>query len=155
MKRLLPILIVCLALLSGCERPLVNTRITDAGLVSLTPNGLRTADAVVRLDVSNPGPAFTLSGIQGTIKLSHEPFLHLSAPDVTVDRKKDSTYILPLHGELDGAATILQLLSPNSWNPDEVTIDVAARLRWGAASGKDLEFKDIPLRNLIEQISHE
>ena len=155
MRRLLPILFACLILLAGCERPLVNTRITDAGLVSLTPNGLRTADAVVRLDVSNPGPAFTLSNIRGTVNLAAKPFLHLTAPDLTAERKKDSTYVIPLHGELDGAATLLQLLTPGSWNPDEVTIDVSARLRWGAGSGKDLEFKDIPLRNLIEQFRHE
>ena len=152
MRRLVPILIACLALLAGCARPLVDTRITDVGLVSLTPNGFRSADAVVRLDVSNPGPAFTLREVQGTVKRGTEPFLHLTAPDLTVDRQKDSSYLVPLHGQLDAETSILQLLTtPNAWNPDEVTIDFSARVGVGRSSGKTIEYKDIPLRTLIER----
>lgn len=151
MHRLIPILIACLALLSGCARPLVDTRITDADLVSLSPTGLRTADATVRLTVSNPGPAFTLRDIHGTVKLSGDPLLNLTTDDVTVDRHRDSTYVMSLHGELDGSVSVLQfLLTPHEWNPDELTVDLSARVGLGSSSGKTLEYKDIPLRNLIQ-----
>ena len=155
MRRLAELILVALAalLLTSCAKSLKDIEVTSCNVTSISPKGLSSFDATVDLGVNNPSVQLTISKMNATVKMDGVPCIYLTADDVTLAPKTEQVYILSLHGLLDGnfnPFTLLTLLNNPDFDP--MTIDVSCRATLKSGIGKDLIYKDIPLKDLLGKI---
>lgn len=155
MKNTVRIIIAALVAfcLCSCGKSFQDIKMTSCELVSLSPRGLSAIDATVSVGIDNPTVQVTLSQIYGLVKMNGEPCLHITADDVTLAPKTEDIYTLDLHGNIDSYFNPLQLLTLFS-EPDwsVMTMDIRFRGTLKSGLGKDFEYKDIPLKDLLEKI---
>ena len=150
--RILLVAAVAACCLSSCRNAYKDLAITSFDLVSLTPAGMKGADAVVRAGVHNPAGAFTLRHPEGIVKYNSEPVARLTTENVRIAARCDSTYTLRVHCSLEegvSAMRLLPLLSKR--NKEAFTADFSARAVLRGKLGKDIAYTDIPLGELIEK----
>ncbi|MBO4565964.1 MAG: hypothetical protein J5695_01915 [Bacteroidales bacterium] len=156
MKKLAGILLTLLAavLLSSCCKSFQDIRLTSCDLVELSPRGLSSIDATIEVGVDNPTVQVTLTGMDATLKMDGSPCLHLTADDVTLEPRTEKVYSILIHGAIDGNFNPLQLLlllnQPNFLEP--MTADVRFRGVLKSGLGKDFEYTDIPLKDLLDKL---
>lgn len=152
MKRVAELLIVALAAfcLSACTKSFQDIKVTSCRLVSVSPKGLTSFDAVLEVGVDNPAPQLTLSNAYAKLKMDDNPCLHLTADDLTIQPRAEQVYTVMLHGTIDGNFNPFSLLSLlEDQNLDRMTIDVSFHGALKSGLGKDFEYKDIPLKELL------
>ncbi|MBP5719897.1 MAG: hypothetical protein J6W82_02380 [Bacteroidales bacterium] len=152
MKKVAELLIVALAALclTSCGKSFKDIKVTSCDVVSVSPKGLTSFDAELNLGVDNPASQITLSQMNATVKMDGAPCLYLTADDVTVAPRAEQTYSLLLHGLMDSNFNPFTLLSLIK-QPDlsAMTIDLTFHGALKCGIGKDFEYKDIPLTNLL------
>ena len=154
MKRTVHILLAAFVLLAlqGCGGSFKDIRVTDCEILSLTPIGFKSLDAVVKVTVENPTAAFTLSDIQGCVRLNGEKFVNLTADPVRIERRCTEEYTLPIKATLEEGFNPFQLLSLLKGNVlEQCTADVSANATVAKGVGKVIEKKDIPLKDLADK----
>ena len=155
MRRILQLLIPALAALClcSCGKSFQDIRVTSCNVVSLSPRGLTAVDATVDIGVDNPTMQVTLSNMQAVVKMDGAPFLYVEADDVTLAQKSEQIYTLLLHGTLADDFNPFMLLSLlGQTDYDSMTIDVSFHGALRSGLGKDFEYTDIPLKNLLSKI---
>ena len=153
MKRAIPFLLLCVALLSGCSvSKFKDIKATSFEIVSITPTGLSAVDAVVDVGVDNPATDFAISNAAGVLKFEGEECLTVTATDmVEIEGKSEKVYRVPLHGVLAGSFNPFRLLTLlKSKDLSRFTVDVSARATLRSGIGKELEFKGLPLEKLLK-----
>lgn len=152
MKKVVELLIVALAAicLSSCGKSFKDIKVTSCDVVSITPKGLTSFDAELNLGVDNPASQITLSQMNATVKMDGAPCLYLTADDVTLAPKAEQTYSLLLHGIMDSNFNPFTLLTLVK-NPDlsSMTVDVRFHGSLKSGLGKDFEYKDILLKDML------
>jgi LEA14-like dessication related protein len=152
MKRVAELLIIALAALclSSCGKSFKDIKVTSCDVVSVSPKGLTSFDAELNLGVDNPASQITLSQMNATVKMDGSPCLYLTADDVTVAPRTEQNYSLLLHGLMDSNFNPFTLLSLIK-QPDlsSMTVDVRFHGALKSGIGKDFEYNDIPLKNLL------
>ena len=119
-------------------------------LVSFEPVSMRNFEAVVKLQLDNPAPAFKIKNIKAVVKRKGEGLLTVLADPLNLEGKCVADYEVPLHGELAEDLSALQLVSMfHRFNPDDYTIDVNARANVFGSIGKDVEYKDLPVSKFL------
>lgn len=153
MKRLknafLIIIIFVPLLVSGCGK-ISDIKITSCGLESITPIGLRGVKAELALAVENPAMQFTLSDIRGILYYKGKEFVNYAADPITVRRHLAAVYPLKVEAHLAGSVSfseVLKLLS--GYNPEDFSTDIYARVKLKSGLYKNLEFKNIPIKELM------
>lgn len=152
MKRLFLILVIVLPLFASCKgKSVKDIKVTSVELVSLTPQGLRDIDAVIKLGLYNPTVGFEITDLCGTLKYKGQEAMILKADQLMVGGKSDKVYTIPVHGSLSEDFNPLQLLQMLKDKIDfkDVTLDVSVRPALRGGLGKNLEYKDIPLDKLL------
>jgi len=155
MKRVLRLIIPALVALClcSCANSFKDIKVTSCELLSLTPKGLSSLDATVNLGIDNPTVQVTLSQMNATVKMEGEPCLHITADDVTLAPRTKDYYPIELHGTIDGSFNPFQLLTLlNNPNLEPLTIDVRFHGTLKSGLGKDFEYLDIPIKDLLDQI---
>ena len=156
MKKLARILLPLLAavLVCSCCKSFQDIKVTSLDLVELSPRGLSAIDAILEVGVDNPTVQVTLTQMDATVKMDGAPCLHVTADDVTLDPRSQKVYSLIVHGSIDGNFNPFQLLTllgqPNFLEP--MTADVRFRGVLKSGLGKDFEYTDIPLKDLLDKI---
>ena len=155
MKRVTRLLIIALAALClvSCSKSFKDIRLTSCELVSASPRGLSGFDAVLNVGVDNPAPQVTLSGAYAVVKMDGKPCLYLSTADFTLKPRKEMIYQIALQGTLDSEFNpfmLLALLKEQNW--ELMTADVYFRGELAGGLGKQFEYTDIPLKNLLDKI---
>ena len=155
MRRIAELLIVALAAfcLASCTKSFQDIKVTSCKLVSVSPRGLSAFDAVVEVGVDNPAKQITLSKAYAKLKMDGEPCLHLTADDVTLAARSEQVYSVTLHGTMDGSFNPFSLLSLLEHPEMEtLSIDVSFRGALKSGLGKDFEYTDIPLKDLLGKL---
>ena len=135
---------------SSCSGSFRDIELTSFSLVSVTPVGMSSLDAVVELGVRNPSMQFTVSRATATLKLDSRPCVRLYADALTVESRSDKTYPAVLHMAAEDGSNILSLLLLfGGGDFSRLTADVSFRATLRSGIGKDFEYKDIPLQNLL------
>lgn len=155
MKNTVRLFIIALAAfcLCSCAQSFKDIKVTSCELVSLSPRGLSALDATVSVGVDNPTVQVTLSQAYGLVKMNGEPCLHITADDVTLAPKTEDIYTLELHGNIDSNFNPFQLITlfrEPDWSV--MTMDIWFRGTLKNGLGKDFEYKDIPLKDLLDKI---
>lgn len=156
MKKLARILVPLLAavLLSACCNSFQDIRVTSCDLVELSPRGLSSIDATVNIGIDNPTVQVTLTQMNATLKMDGTPCMHLTADDITLNPRSSCVYNVLVHGTIDESFNPFQLLAlfgQSGWM-EMLTADVRFRGVLKSGLGKDFEYTDIPLKDLLDQI---
>jgi len=151
MKRVLTLLLLCTALLSSCTGRFKDIKMTSYDIVSITPKGLSSVDAIIDLGIDNPAMGITLKDIRGVARLNGEPCLYITAEDVKIEGRSEKEYRIPLHGVLGDEFNPFQLLTLlKGADLSGVKVDASARAEIGCGIGKNIEIKDMSLDKLLK-----
>ncbi|MBO7643503.1 MAG: hypothetical protein J6S62_00875 [Bacteroidales bacterium] len=155
MRTVLRLLIPALAAicLCSCSKSFQDIKVTSCELVSLSPVGLSAMDLNVNVGVDNPTVQVTLSQLRAVIKMDGVPCLNVTADDVVLAAKTEDVYPLLLHGSIAEGFNPLQLLGLIGLNDlSPLTADVAFHGALRSGLGKDFEYTDISLKDLLEKL---
>ena len=155
MGKLIRIAVAALAALClcSCANSFKDIKVTSCDLVSISPKGLSALDAAIAIGVDNPTVQVTLTNMYALVKMDGEPCLHFTADDVTLAPKSQDIYNIDVHGNIDGSFNPFQILTLFQGSSlDAVTIDVWFRGVLKNGFGKDFEYKDIPIKDLLDKI---
>lgn len=152
MKRICRLIILALAVLSlaSCAKSFKDIKVTSCDVVSVSPKGLTSFDAELNLGVDNPASQINLSAMTATLKMDGVPCLYLTADDVTLAPRIEVIYPVHLHGLMDSnfnPFTLLSLIKQPELSPMTIDVKFHGALRSGI--GKDFEYNDIPLKQLL------
>lgn len=155
MKRLAELVIVSIAAfcLTSCAKSFQDIRVTSCKVLSVSPKGLSSFDAVLEVGVDNPAPQLNLSNAYAILKMDGQPCLHVRADDMTIQPRSEQVYTVLLHGSIDGGFnpfSLFGLLEKRALDPMSVDLSFHGALKNGI--GKDFEYKDIPLKELMESL---
>lgn len=152
-SRILILLAVVMPLFCSCANKFQDIKVTSFDIKSLNPVGLAKLQATVELGVSNPAPEIHVSDMMGVLKFQGSPCLTITTEDVVIEKKSDKTYTIPLTGTIDRDFEVIRLLKLLRSNGiDDMTVDISAHAALKSGLGKDIEKKDIPLKDLIDKI---
>ena len=145
--KIVTLLLAAALCLCSCGKSLKDIKITSYEVTSVAPRGLSAFDATIDLGVNNPSVQFSLSAISATVKMDGAPCLYLTADDVKVEAR------IILHGVLDKAFNPFSLLTLFQ-NPDlePITLDLSYHGSLKGGLGKDFEYKDIKVKDLIGRL---
>jgi len=144
------VLALCLTGCGSVER-IRNIRVTSWAVESVSPTGLRGLTADLAVGVENPAMQFTLEDIEGVLYYKGTEFVHYTADPVTVRRKSTAVYPLHCKAILGGEYSVLSVLGmARNYDLADFTTDIHARVRLRGGASKSFDFKDIPIKDLIE-----
>lgn len=151
MKRVISLFVLCALLLSSCTGKFQDIKLTSYDIVSISPKGLSSVDAILDLGIDNPAMPLNLTEIKGVAKMNGETCLELTADDVRLEGRSEKVYRVPLHGVLGGNFNPFQLLTLlKSADLSQIKVDVSARAEVGCGIGKNIEIKDMSLDKLLK-----
>ena len=155
MRTILRLLIPALAALClcSCGKSFQDIKVTSVDLVSLSPLGLSAVDVEVNVGVDNPTVQVALTQLNAVVKMDGTPCLNITADDVTLAAKTQDIYPLLLHGSLAEGFNPFQLLGLlGTYDFSPLTIDVFFHGALKSGLGKDFEYRDIALKDLLEKL---
>ncbi len=139
-----------LPLLCSCAANRVrDIRLESADIVSLSPSGMRSLDAVLSLKIYNPAPEINASDISGSIMLDEKKIMTFTADPFTLPGRTTAECELCIHGTLVGSINPLSLLGVlDLRNPDNVrlrrlTSDIRLDCAIKGGGRHKLEFKNL------------
>ncbi|MBP5689939.1 MAG: hypothetical protein J6W74_03385 [Bacteroidales bacterium] len=145
-KKLLPLMVALAGILSAsCTSHLKDkVELVSYSVVSTTVTGPRSADAAIRLEVSNKTSSFKVKHIEGTVNLNGLPLAYLTVePDpVKVKGHVTGIYDLNVHAVLDENVSLLRVMTMLTREDyTGVTVDVNCKVRSHGIS-KRISLKD-------------
>lgn len=144
------LVVMCLSVTS-CG-PLVKAPgIGAAQITNVTMNGLKSADAVLVVDVHNPNIfAIDVNEISGSIYVAGTKLASFKADPVKVRRRSDGTYSIPVSGMVCEGISSLQVLSLISKiSMDDIVLDINASAKAGLMK-KSYHLEKVKVKDLIE-----
>lgn len=126
--------------------------VTSCEVISLTPRGFRSVDAVLAVGVHNPTVSFTLSDVTGCIRNGEIVIATFSGGPVTVEKKCDQVYELPCTVMLEEGLSLFEILNLlKTKDFDGYVVDVSGIVSLSKGVKKKLEFKDIAIESLLDK----
>lgn len=136
---------------SGIEK-IQNIKMTSWAIESISPVGLRGLTAELAVGVENPAMQFTLEDIEGVVFYQGKEFVVYSADPITVRKKTAAVYPLHCAAHLGGEFSLLGALGLlTNYDLADFTTEIQARVRLRNGASKAFTFKDIPLKDLMEE----
>lgn len=139
---------------TGC-RKYMDVRIVSVKVESVNMKGLRAGEAVLSVRVDNPAGKMTLEELIGVVKHSGKVLGNIALDPVTLKPRQTDDYSMNVRFELDKGVGVMYMLTFTDIRKlKECTIDLSAR---GKAAGVKVkrEYKDIPVKNLLEEYYNE
>lgn len=126
--------------------------ITSCAVQSIEPRGLRAVDATLSIGVHNPTMSFTITEIRGNVHDSESALANFSGGPVTIAKKSDGNYLVPCSASLgDGMSLFTFLNLARTKDFSDYLVDVAADVQLKNGLKKTLEYKDMPVNELLEK----
>jgi hypothetical protein len=148
------VLMLVLMTFTGC-RKYMDVRIVSVKVESVNMKGLRAGEAVLSVRVDNPAGKMTLEELNGVVKHSGKVLGNIALDPVTLKPRQTDDYSMNVRFELDKGVGVMYMLTFTDIRKlKECTIDLSAR---GKAAGVKVkrEYKDIPVKNLLEEYYNE
>jgi len=147
---LLAILLVAVMTVS-CNK-FKEIEVTSCELSSVTPKGFRSVDAVLAVGVHNPTVSFTLSDVSGCVRNGELVIATFTGGPVTVAKKSDQVYDLPCTMMLEEGLSLFEILNlVKNKDFEGYVIDVAGTVSLAKGVKKKLEYKDLPISDLLDK----
>jgi hypothetical protein len=148
------VLMLVLMTFTGC-RKYMDVRIVSVKVESVNMKGLRAGEAVLSVRVDNPAGKMILEKLDGVVKHSGKVLGNIALDPVTLKPRQTDDYSMNVRFELDKGVGVMYMLTFTDIRKlKECTIDLSAR---GKAAGVKVkrEYKDIPVKNLLEEYYNE
>ncbi len=142
--------VICLSGCSGIKK-LQDLKVTSASITRIAPNGLNGINLEAKLEIDNPGTQISLSEISCDVKHFGKVLGKVAVDPFTINQKTHDLYNLRADVRLGDGVSLLEagrLL--RSMSPDNVTLDLKAKVKLKGGVSKKLTYNDIPLKKLIE-----
>ncbi len=139
--------------LSGCNgiKKLQDIRITSASIGGIVPDGLKSLALECKVGVDNPGTQVALSNISCEVKHFGKVIGKVAIAPFTIEAKTEQDYNLTADVKLGENVTVFDLGRLfNKAEIDNFTVDIQAKAKVKGLAPKQLTYKDIPLKRLIE-----
>ncbi len=155
MKKFLLILLAATVMLGSCAG-YRQIRLEDVQMKNFKMAALASADVTLGLQVSNPTKsAFKIAGAEGVVYRDGAEFARIS-------QVKDGLAVIepgtPSQAEITLRVTLTDPFSavsagfnPKNWNLDDFRADATIWVKKGKFS-KKLNFKDVPVKDLVEKL---
>ena len=143
--------IVATLLLSSCGgmNKVRNLRFTSFRIVSFSPRGLRSADAVLKIGISNPSDDLIVRDLEGVVRKNGTPLARLTGEDVLINGPKIADYTLPCVLALENGVSVVKLIGIiGEGDFSAYTADVTFRLTSGGTTRK-VKIKKLKLSDII------
>lgn len=139
---------------TGCKK-YTEVKVLSVKVESVNMKGLRAGEAVLSVRVDNPAGKMTLEELNGVVKHSGKVLGNIALDPVTLKPRRTDDYSMNVRFELDKGVGVMYMLTFTDIRKlKECTIDLSAR---GKAAGVKMkrEYKDIPVKNLLEEYYNE
>ncbi len=139
---------------TGCKK-YTEVKVLSVKVESVNMKGLRAGEAVLSVRVDNPAGKMTLEELNGVVKHSGKVLGNIALDPVTLKPRQTDDYSMNVRFELDKGVGVMYMLTFTDIRKlKECTIDLSAR---GKAAGVKVkrEYKDIPVKNLLEEYYNE
>ena len=120
------------------------------GIESISPDGFTAANGAVWLEVANPGEAFTVSDIKGTVYKDGSPFVKGTAPGFTV-LNGSSKVTVSGHAMLCEGVSLWTLLGLVVFEPEDYSVDISMKITTASGKTRVAEKKAVPLKTLLKR----
>ena len=145
--------VLAIASLSSCVSKYKKVKIVSCDLESFIPSGLKSFNAVAKVGIDNPAPDFNIKHVHATIKKDTLDILYVDAENVAVDAKCNKVYRVPVAGEISKNINLLQLaIMAKDFKPEDYKVDITGRATVAGNIGKDIKYKDVPLKKFIDKL---
>ena len=100
-------------LVTGCSgvRKIKDIQVKSVGVKYITPTSQRSAEGVLLLEIDNPAMGFTLSDVDGTIKLQNREMGTFTAGELPLQARSIQVYELPCTATLSESVSLLEVLT--------------------------------------------
>lgn len=151
-NRIITLLVALSAVfMTGCSN-IRNIELKSCALDSISMAGLRGINATLLLEIDNPALQFGLEDIEGVLYRNGEEYVTYKADPIKVDARTCAVYPLPCSATLSPEVSLIQVLSmARNFNLEEFTTDIHAKLRLKNGVAKGFTFRDIPIKDLMEE----
>ena len=144
-------LVACVILAAACNK-FKEIDVTSCEVMSLTPKGFRSVDAVLGVGVYNPTVSFTLSDVTGNIRKDDLVIATFSGGPITIDKKSEKVYELPCTLMLEEGLSLFQVLTLiKTMDFEGYVIDASGVVSLSNGLKKNLQFKEIPVNSLLDK----
>ena len=148
------LLSVLLLSLTGC-RKYEQIQILSGEMESLKMNGLRSADVILKVEVSNPAGRIVLEDVKGTLKHFGKVLGKVSLAPFELRPRTTEEYLVKVRVTVDRGVGLMELMNMMNMNRlMECMVDISATGRSAGVKIKR-EYKDIPLKKLLEDHNNE
>lgn len=145
MKRVIAVLAFAALFLTSCAS-YKDIKVTSVEVVSLSPNGLKEVDALIRVGIDNPIISFAVKDVEGILRDGDTPVAYFITDQLTVDGKTTKVYDIPVKGRLSEDSNIMKLLEIATRRDfSSLKADVQARVSLRNGIGKTININDIPI----------
>lgn len=136
--------------MTGCSN-IKNIELKSCALDSISMAGLRGVNATLLLEVDNPALQFGLEDIEGVLYRNGEAYVNYKADPIKVEARTCAVYPLACTAVLSPDISLVQVLSlAKNFNLEEFTTDIHAKLRLKNGVAKGFTFRNIPIKDLME-----
>lgn len=126
--------------------------ITSCSIVSVTPRGLKSADAVLAIGIHNPSIAFTITELDASVRTGNVNLAKLVGGPIAVERQSDNVYEVPCTASLLDNLNLLKLVAlVTAKNLDNCMVDITADVMLANGLSRRLTLGEIPLQKLIDR----
>ena len=148
----LPVLVLCVLVLclSGCNK-VKQIKVTFVALESVGLRGLKGLDVGVAVGIDNPAFSVDLSEIEGALKHSGKVLGRVSLDPFTLHGRSAEIYHLRALVSLEKGVGLQEILPYMKVEMlEQCTLDVSVKVTYKKSVSKVLNFKDIPVKKLLE-----
>lgn len=148
----LPVLVLCVLVLclSGCNK-VKQIKVTSVALESVGLRGLKGLDVGVAVGIDNPAFSVDLSEIEGALKHSGKVLGRVSLDPFTLHGRSAEIYHLRALVSLEKGVGLQELIPYMKIEMlEQCTLDVSVKVTYKKSVSKVLNFKDIPVKKLLE-----
>ena len=148
----LPVLVLCVLVLclSGCNK-VKQIKVTSVSLESVGLRGLKGLDVGVAVGIDNPAFSVDLSEIEGALKHSGKVLGRVSLDPFTLHGRSAEIYHLRALVSLEKGVGLQELIPYMKIEMlEQCTLDVSVKVTYKKSVSKVLNFKDIPVKKLLE-----
>ena len=148
----LPVLVLCVLVLclSGCNK-VKQIKVMSVALESVGLRGLTGLDVGVAVGIDNPAFSVDLSEIEGALKHSGKVLGRVSLDPFTLHGRSAEIYHLRALVSLEKGVGLQEILPYMKVEMlEQCTLDVSVKVTYKKSVSKVLNFKDIPVKKLLE-----
>jgi len=137
----------------SCANGKKELAITSTELSSFQMKTFRAFDATLTIGIDNPCSEVEIQECTAVVKAAGHDIISLTVPPVEIKGRTLSSYDIPVSGNLAPDAKIAYILEAfQAGDYKQFTVDVCAKIKHHRVFGKTIEYKDLLVKDILENL---